>query len=1181
MDAERNESGGAVPTESSPRDPAGQFESSAGDGISRRGFLRLTGAVSFAAYALAEPSLTFLRPGAGVDNPLLAYPDRDWEQVYRDEYAYDDSFTFICAPNDTHMCRLRAFRRNGVVIRIEQNYDGDRYGDPQGNHSTVAWNPRGCPKGYTLHRRVYGPYRAKYPMIRKGWKRWADAGFPSLSDKPTLRTKYRFDSRGDDQFVRVSWDEANDYVARGLEAIAKTYSGAPGRRRLIEKDKYEPEMLEYWEESGVRTMKFGCSLPVHGVAGKFALFRFANMLSLLDAEVRNVGPDEAVGAREWSEYTWRGDQAPGFPFVHGLQAAETDLNDMRNSRLIVMIGKNLVENKMPDSHWFHEVMERGGKIVSIIPEYGPPSSKSDYWIPVRAGLSDTALLLGVAKALIDSGRYDAAFLKRFTDMPLLVRLDTLERVRANEAFAGYQNRLDPNGPSFTVHALLPEQYAQIGDRVVFDATTGTVQPITREDVGDKLATRGVDPVLDYEGELTLADGTTVPVATAFSMYKRHLVDYDLDTVVEITHAPKDLIERLIDDLATIKPAAIHVGEGINHYFHATLHNRATYLVAMLIGSTGSPGAGVSTWAGNYKGGIFHGAPWHGPGIGGYVNEDPFSPLSDPAAKYTTATSRHTIHGEDTSYWGYGDRPLIADLPKGGRRVFTGKTHLPSPTKVLWYNNANLINQAKWAYHIIHDVNPKVDLIVDQQIEWTGSAEFADVVLPANSWLEAQTLEMAGSCSNPFLQIWKGGIEPLHDTRDDIEIFAGVANALAKRTGEPRFAQHFQFSKTPEVYLDRVLAASFTTEGYTTADIVGGRYGEPGGALMQYRTYPRIPFLEQVQDSLPFYTDTGRLHAYVDIPEAIEYGENLIVHREAIEATPYLPNVIVSTSPYVRPVDYGIALDELDADLRQVRNVKLPWSKVKHTKNPLFEQGYRFLCLTPKSRHSVHSSWAVTDWHWIWNSNFSDPHREDKRLPGVGDTQLHVNPEDGKALGLANGDYVWVDANPADRPYVGHSPDDPFYEVARLMVRVSFNPGYPRGVTMLKHAFYMATPRTVKAAKQRRDGRALAAGTGYQASFRHGSQQSITRGWAPPMHQTDTLFHKKAGAMGFVFGFDVDNHAINTVPKEVLVRITKAEDGGLDGNGAWVRGGRGYAPGAENDTMRRYVAGELTVIKGRP
>ena len=103
-----------------------------------------------------------------------------------------------------------------------------------------------------------------------------------------------------------------------------------------------------------------------------------------------------------------------------------------------------------------------------------------------------------------------------------------------------------------------------------------------------------------------------------------------------------------------------------------------------------------------------------------------------------------------------------------------------------------------------------------------------------------------------------------------------------------------------VYLQRLLDTCTTTSGYKVDDIMAGKYGPPGGALMNFRTYPRIPFYEQVHDSEPFHTDTGRLHAYADVPEAIEYGENFIVHREGPEATPYLPNVIVSSNPLVRP-----------------------------------------------------------------------------------------------------------------------------------------------------------------------------------------------------------------------------------------------------------------------------------------
>ena len=365
-------------------------------------------------------------------------------------------------------------------------------------------------------------------------------------------------------------------------------------------------------------------------------------------------------------------------------------------------------------------------------------------------------------------------------------------------------------------------------------------------------------------------------------------------------------------------------------------------------------------------------------------------------------------------------------------------------------------------------------------------------------------------------------------------------------------------------------------------MAGAYGGEPGAALMLFRTYPRVPFWEQVHDSIPFYTDSGRLASYADIPEAIEYGENLVVHREAVEATPYLPNAIVSTSPYVRPKDYGIPRDTTDPDLRQVRNVKLSWEEVKKTVNPLWTQGFRFFCSTPKSRHSTHSSWSTVDWHWIWSDNFGDPYRADKRAPGVADRQIQMNPEAAAAQGLHEGDYVFVDANPLDRPYIGWADDkkSPRHKAFRCLVRVKLNPGLPYHFTIMKHTGQIATERSVRAHETRPDGRALAAETGYQASYRYGSHQSITRGWMPPMHQTDTLFHKKTGTMGFVFGFDVDNHAINTVPKETLIKVTKAEDGGIGGKGIWEPGTRGYSPGEETPQNVQYLAGGYVKIIGK-
>jgi len=692
-----------------------------------------------------------------------------------------------------------------------------------------------------------------------------------------------------------------------------------------------------------------------------------------------------------------------------------------------------------------------------------------------------------------------------------------------------------------------------------------------------MTSRGINPALEGTWKIKLVDGKEVEVTTLWSLYQVHLKDYDLDTVADITHSPKAMIERLARDIwETTKnngPVAIHQGEGINHWFHATEANRAAYLPMMLTGNIGKPGAGVHGWAGNYKAALFQGSKITGPGFKGWVAEDPFKPNLDEGAHGKDVHVHGYAKDEEPAYWNHGDRPLIVETPGAGRKVFTGKTHMPTPTKALHFTNVNLFNNAKHAYEMFKNVNPNIEMIISQDIVMTASVQYADFGLPANSWVEFEDLEITASCSNPFLQIWKGGIKPVFDSKDDLWMIANIAKAVGEEIGDKRFTDYFKFEHEGKrrIYIQRLLDACTTTAGYKLDDIMAGKYGTPGGALMLFRTYPRIPFWEQVHKDEPFHTDTGRLHAYADVPEAIEYGENFIVHREGTEATPYLPNVIVSSNPHVRPNDYGITKDAEHWDQRTVRNIKMPWREVKQTRNFLWEKGFSFYCITPKTRHRVHSSWSNVDWHMIYDSNFGDPMRMDRRAPYVGEHQIHLNPQAARDLGINDGDYVYVDANPVDRPYIGAKPDDPYYKVARLMLRAVYNPAYPYSVVMMKHAPYIATEKSVKAHETRKDGRALCE-DGYQANLRYGSQQSVTRNWHMPMHQTDTLFHKSKAFMGFLFGGEADNHAVNTVPKETLVRVTKAEDGGLGGKGIWAPATTGLTPGAENHPMRRYLAG---------
>jgi nitrate reductase alpha subunit len=223
----------------------------------------------------------------------------------------------------------------------------------------------------------------------------------------------------------------------------------------------------------------------------------------------------------------------------------------------------------------------------IAPEYGPPSTKADYWIPIRPA-TDAALWLGVTKLLIDRKAYDEDFILRFTDFPLLVRTDTLKRLRAAEVFAAYKSSLAADGASMSLQGLTKEQHEKLGHCVVWDAAANAPKALTRDQVGAQM---NFKPALDGSWEVRLADGKTVRAATLWNLYQTHLRDYDLNTVCEITNAPRHLIELLAQDMATLKPVAIHQGEGINHWFHATEMNRASYLPLMLTGNIGKPGTG--------------------------------------------------------------------------------------------------------------------------------------------------------------------------------------------------------------------------------------------------------------------------------------------------------------------------------------------------------------------------------------------------------------------------------------------------------------------------------------------------------------------------------------------------------------------------------------------------------------
>jgi nitrate reductase alpha subunit len=692
-------------------------------------------------------------------------------------------------------------------------------------------------------------------------------------------------------------------------------------------------------------------------------------------------------------------------------------------------------------------------------------------------------------------------------------------------------------------------------------------PVTRDDFGPNFEKLGVTPKLSAVTTIKLLDGKSVRVRTSFHMMEEYLNEnFTPEKTSAITGCPVKGIVKYAEMIAANKEKTLFaVGMGPNQFFNADLKDRAIFLVAALTRNVGFPGGNVGSYAGNYRAAIIDGQP-------SYTFEDPFNLNLEKGGK---PKIKKYLHYESLHYFNYGQRPN-----KHGNKMFTGAGHMPTPTKFMWNNNSNsTIGNVKWHYDVVMNTLPKVEFIAYSDWWWTGSCEYADVVYAVDSWAETKVPDMTGSCTNPFVQIFPETPLPrIFDTKSDLEIIAGVAKAIGDHIGEPRLKDGFKFVWDGNVaeYLQRIINASNSLKGYQFSDLhEKAKQGIP--ALMNMRTYPRSSSYEQAKGEDPWHTKSGRLEFYRFEPEFIEHGENLVVYREPVDSTHYEPNVILAEKHEAirptKPEDWGFSSKDLSSETRQVRNVVMTGEEVLKSKHPLkLKLQYSHVYHTPKYRHGAHSTPIDTDFNSVFFGPFGDVYRHDKRLPFVTEGYVDINPLDAKALGVEDGDYVYIDADPEDRPFRGWKKGTEEYKVARLLLRARYYPGTPRGVARTWHNMYGASFGSVKGHETRADGLAKSPETNYQAMYRYGSHQSATRAWLRPTLETETLVHKTMFGQGMDKGFEADIHCVNGAPREAFVKITKAEDGGLDGKGKFRPAELGFRPTYENKAMKQYLKG---------
>jgi len=138
--------------------------------------------------------LTPVDPKARLDELLSRpYQYREWEDVYRDEWTWDDVVHVShLRVNCISTCSFDAYVKDGVVWREEQNANY-----PQEFPDIPDFNPRGCTAGCAYSAQMYDPTRIRYPMKRIG-------------------------ERGSGRWQRLGWDQALEEIAdRLLDVITE------------------------------------------------------------------------------------------------------------------------------------------------------------------------------------------------------------------------------------------------------------------------------------------------------------------------------------------------------------------------------------------------------------------------------------------------------------------------------------------------------------------------------------------------------------------------------------------------------------------------------------------------------------------------------------------------------------------------------------------------------------------------------------------------------------------------------------------------------------------------------------------------------------------------------------------------------------------------------------------------
>ncbi|RPI79984.1 MAG: dimethylsulfide dehydrogenase [Desulfobacteraceae bacterium] len=466
-------------------------------------------------------------------------------------------------------------------------------------------------------------------------------------------------------------------------------------------------------------------------------------------------------------------------------------------------------------HWIIDMMKQGTQIISVDPRLSWFASRAKHWLQLRPG-TDAALAMGFLNVIIREKLFDAGFVDQWTNAPHLIREDSGKLIRECDILA--------EGAADCFLAWDPVRQ----------------KPVAWDPEKQAYKNKLKKPARSGRFSLPLKDGRAVICHTVWDAFCAEVNQYPLERVAEITQVPAESIAAAARFYAQSKPASIQWGVPIDMTGAITPLCQAMAALWALTGNLDQPGGNV------FARFAFDAVAYALPGAEGVIklkNKDQDKPR----------IGKH--------YGPFNKFIWRCQTDTALEQILTGK---PYPVKGLWMQTCNPLggiglDPKKW-----REALRKLDFIVAVDLFMTASTQYADVVLPAASFLEKEGVR---SWWVPLQSINKA--IHVEDCRSDVEINFELAK---------RFDPELKWENIHELFDEIIKPAGLN---FKELQEKGWAYPPDGHPSCPYQRHEKG--LLRSDRKPGFNTPTGRFELYSTLRE--DWGLEPLPHHEEPPFTP--------------------------------------------------------------------------------------------------------------------------------------------------------------------------------------------------------------------------------------------------------------------------------------------------------